>query len=108
QWGRLTQCSLQCSPPLRGRPPGTSRLDQRVNHMFEIEHASPRVGSIIRTTKEDMLKGTYAAEINRLLTERSALVFPQMHLTLEEQLAFAGTIGEIFLVGGKEVQKISM
>jgi alpha-ketoglutarate-dependent taurine dioxygenase len=76
--------------------------------MFEIQHASPRVGSIIRTTKQDMVKGTYAAEINRLLTERSALVFPQVHLTIEEQLAFASTIGEIFLVGGKEVQKISM
>jgi hypothetical protein len=31
--------------------------------MFEIQHASPRVGSVIRTTKEDMVKGTYAAEI---------------------------------------------
>ena len=76
--------------------------------MFEVQHASPRVGSIIRTTKEDMVKGTYAEEINRLLPERSALVFPQMHLTIDEQLAFASTIGEIFLVGGKEVQKISM
>ncbi len=76
--------------------------------MFEIQHASPRVGTIIRTTKEDMVKGTHAAEINRLLTERSALVFAQMNLTIEEQLAFAGTIGEIFLVGGKAVQKVSM
>src|SRR5580658_7630097 len=76
--------------------------------MFEVQHASPHVGSIIRTTKEEMVKGTHAAEINRLLSERSALVFPQMHLTIEEQLAFASTIGKIFLVGGKEVQKISM
>jgi hypothetical protein len=29
--------------------------------MFEVQHASPRVGSIIRTTKEDMVKGIYAA-----------------------------------------------
>ena len=76
--------------------------------MFEVQHASPRVGSIIRTTKQDMVKGTYAKEINELLTQRSALVFPQMHLTIEEQLAFAGTIGKVFLVGGKDVQKISM
>jgi alpha-ketoglutarate-dependent taurine dioxygenase len=76
--------------------------------MFEREDASPRVGSIIRTTKKDMIEGTYAKEINRLLQERSALVFPQMHLTIEEQLAFAATIGEIFLVGGKNVQKISL
>lgn len=76
--------------------------------MFEVQNVSPRVGSIIRTTKKDMLNGTYANEINRLLPERSALVFPEMHLTIDEQLAFASTIGEIFLVGGKEVQKISL
>ena len=76
--------------------------------MFDVQHSSPRVGSVIRTTKEEMVKGTHAAEIKRLLTERSALVFPRMHLTLEEQLAFASTVGEIFLVGGKQVQKVSM
>jgi alpha-ketoglutarate-dependent taurine dioxygenase len=76
--------------------------------MFEIQHASPRVGTIIRTTKQDMVNGTYADQINQLLTERSALVFPQMDLTIEEQVKFAGTIGKVFLVGGKDVQKISM
>jgi alpha-ketoglutarate-dependent taurine dioxygenase len=76
--------------------------------MFEVTHASPRVGSTIRTTKEDMLKGTYAAEIEQLLVERSALVFPQMNFTNEEQVQFASTIGEVFLVGGKDVQHISL
>lgn len=76
--------------------------------MFEVQDASPRVGSIIHTTKEDMVAGTYADQINGLLAKRSALVFPKMHLTIEEQLAFAATIGKIFLVGGKDVQKISM
>jgi len=77
--------------------------------MFEIQDASPRIGSTIRMTKEDMVKGTYADEINQLLKKRCALAFPQMHLTLEEQLTFASTIGEIFLVGGnKDVQKISL
>ncbi|HTH26916.1 MAG TPA: TauD/TfdA family dioxygenase [Sphingobium sp.] len=76
--------------------------------MFEIEHASPRVGTIVRTTKADMLKGTYADEINRLLTERSALVFPEMNFTNEEQLEFASTIGKVFLVAGEEIQKISL
>ncbi len=76
--------------------------------MFEVHHASPRVGSTIRTTRQDMLKGTYADQIKGLLTERSALVFPQMHLTVEEQVTFAGTIGEVLAVGGNEIQKISM
>ena len=76
--------------------------------MFETQDASARVGTIVRTTKKDMLDGRYADEINRLLVERSALVFPEMNFTIEEQVAFAGTIGEVFAVGGKEVQKISM
>lgn len=76
--------------------------------MFEVRDASERVGSIIRTSKEELLSGAHADEINRLLVERSALVFPQMNLTTEEQLAFASTIGDVFLVGGKEVQKISL
>ena len=76
--------------------------------MFEVQDVSPRVGSIIRTTKKDMVNGTYAEEINRLLPERSALVFPQVHLSVDEQIQFASTIGEVFLVGGKDIQKISL
>jgi alpha-ketoglutarate-dependent taurine dioxygenase len=76
--------------------------------MFEIQHASPRVGTIIHTTRDDMVNGTYADQIDRLLTERSALVFPNMHLTIEDQVTFASTIGRVISVGGKDVQKISM
>jgi alpha-ketoglutarate-dependent taurine dioxygenase len=76
--------------------------------MFEIEHASPRVGSVIRTTKKDMLAGTYADDIKQLLVERSALSFPGMEFTDAEQVAFASTIGEVFPVGDDEVQPISM
>ncbi|HEX7854631.1 MAG TPA: TauD/TfdA family dioxygenase [Sphingobium sp.] len=76
--------------------------------MFDVQHASPRVGSTVRISKEDMVRGTYAGEIRQLLTERSALAFPQVHLTADEQLAFASTVGEIFLVAGEELQKISL
>jgi len=75
--------------------------------MFEIEHASPRVGSVIRTIKKDMLAGTSAEEIKQLLVERSALSFPGMEFTDAEQVAFASTIGEVFPVGDDEVQPIS-
>jgi alpha-ketoglutarate-dependent taurine dioxygenase len=76
--------------------------------MFETQNASPLVGTIIQTTKEDMLAGIYADDINRLVEERSALVFPRVNLTAEEQLSFASTLGEIFLVGGKTLQKITL
>ncbi|MAC60210.1 MAG: taurine catabolism dioxygenase, partial [Novosphingobium sp.] len=76
---------------------------------MKVEHAKPKVGSIVSIDRGDFLSGRHAGEIQRLLVERSALVFPGMHLTDEEQLQFARTIGEVHLVGGdKELQNISM
>lgn len=76
---------------------------------MQVEHASPRVGSTVTIDRADFLGGKYAGQIQELLVERSALVFPAMYLTDEEQLQFARTIGEVNLVGGdKELQNISM
>lgn len=76
---------------------------------MKVEHAKPKVGSVITIDRDDFLNGTCARQIQELLVERSALVFPAMHLNDEEQLQFARTIGKVFLVGGdKELQNISM
>lgn len=76
---------------------------------MKVTHAKPKVGSVIEIDRGDFLSGKYAREIEQLLVERSALVFPAMHLTDAEQLQFARTIGEVHLVGGdKELQNISM
>jgi len=76
---------------------------------MQVEHAKPKVGSTVIIDRNDFLSGKYASEIQRLLVERSALVFPNMHLTDEEQLQFARTIGEIDLIGGDlELQNISV
>jgi alpha-ketoglutarate-dependent taurine dioxygenase len=76
---------------------------------MKVEHAKPKVGSVVTLDRNDFLNGTYADDLRRLLVERSALVFPAMFLSDEEQLQFARTIGEVFLVGGdKELQNISM
>lgn len=76
---------------------------------MKVEHAKPKVGSVVTLDKADFLSGKHAKEIETLLVERSALVFPKMYLDDEEQLQFARTIGEVHLVGGdKELQNISM
>ena len=76
---------------------------------MQVEHVKPKVGSVVTMDRNDFLSGKYAKEIQDLLVARSALVFPAMHLNDEEQLQFARTIGEVFLVGGsKELQNISM
>ena len=76
---------------------------------MQVTNAKPLVGSVVTIDRDDFLSGRYAEDIQSLLVERSALVFPAMHLNDEEQLQFARTIGEVFLVGGdKELQNISM
>lgn len=76
---------------------------------MQVHHAQPKVGSEIVIERDDFLSGKYADEIQTLLVERSALVFRNMHLTDEEQLQFARTIGTVHRVGGdKDLQNISM
>lgn len=76
---------------------------------MQIRNMQPLVGSEVIIDRADFLSGKYAREIQELLVERSALVFRGMHLTDEEQLQFARTIGDVHKVGGeKELQNISM
>jgi alpha-ketoglutarate-dependent taurine dioxygenase len=76
--------------------------------MFEVIDMKPKVGSEVRIDRESFLNGTHAKEIERLLVERSALVFKEMHLTDDEQRQFARTIGTITQQGEEGVSKISM
>lgn len=68
----------------------------------------PLVGTEVIIEREDFLSGKYAREIERLLVERSALVFREMHLTDAEQLQFAATIGDPIAFGDSAVSKISL
>ena len=68
----------------------------------------PLVGTEVIIEREDFLTGKYAREIERLLVERSALVFREMHLTDAEQLQFAATIGDPIAFGDSAVSKISL
>jgi alpha-ketoglutarate-dependent taurine dioxygenase len=76
--------------------------------MFEVTNITARAGSRINIGREDLLSGKYAAEIERLIVERSALVFPEMGLSESEQLQFAATIGKIVPLGEDGLSKISL
>lgn len=76
---------------------------------MQVQDLKPLVGSEITIDRADFLSGKYSREIQDLLVRRSALVFPGLHLTDEEQLQFARTIGDVHKVGGdQELQNISM
>jgi alpha-ketoglutarate-dependent taurine dioxygenase len=76
--------------------------------MFEVLDLSERVGSEVRVDRDALIGGTYARRIEKLLVERSALVFRELFLTNEEQIQFANTIGSVVPLGEEGVSKISL
>jgi alpha-ketoglutarate-dependent taurine dioxygenase len=76
--------------------------------MFTTIDLSPRAGSEIRADRHGLLNGDYSTQIEKLLVERSALVFRELFLTDAEQLQFARTIGQVVPLGEGGVSKISL
>jgi alpha-ketoglutarate-dependent taurine dioxygenase len=76
--------------------------------MFEVINLSPRAGSEIRADRAGLLNGDYSKQLEKLLVERSALVFRELFLDDEEQRRLASTLGEIVPLGQEGVSKISL
>jgi len=75
---------------------------------FETSDLKPKIGTRIETTPEELLSGQHAARIRELLELRGVLLFPQMNLTDEQQVAFAKTLGEVIDQGVKGIYKITL
>jgi alpha-ketoglutarate-dependent taurine dioxygenase len=73
------------------------------------EFIKPKIGSRILNSKEELLSGSLADEINDLLEQRGVLVFPQLHFTEQEQMAFTNTLGRLAPeIYGAEIYNISL
>jgi len=73
------------------------------------EDISPLIGTRVHLKKDDLLSGEFGAELQELLAQRGVLVFPQIHFTDEEQVAFTHTIGEFMPeLAGQTVYNISL
>jgi len=57
------------------------------------EQITPNIGSRVLNPKQELLRGAVAREIRELLEQRGVLVFPEIHFTEEEQIAFTETLG---------------
>src|SRR5262245_990798 len=58
------------------------------------EPIKPLIGSRVLNDRQDLLSGKFASEIRELLEQRGVLVFPEIHFTDEEQIAFTNTLGK--------------
>jgi alpha-ketoglutarate-dependent taurine dioxygenase len=76
---------------------------------FAHEEIRPVIGSRVLNSKEELLSGKYAAEIRDLLEQRGVLVFPEIHFTDQEQIAFTKTLGTFQAERqGDEVFKVTL
>jgi len=73
------------------------------------EEVKPHIGARILNSKQELLSGALSEEIMELLEKRGVIVFPAIHFTDEEQVAFTHTFGKFaFELRGEEVYKISL
>jgi alpha-ketoglutarate-dependent taurine dioxygenase len=73
------------------------------------EEIKPKIGSRILNSKEELLSGALSDQLNELLEKRGVLVFPEVHFTDEEQIAFTDALGGLTNeMRGEQVFKISL
>jgi alpha-ketoglutarate-dependent taurine dioxygenase len=60
---------------------------------WDVSDAAPKIGAVVRTDKDTLLSGEMRDEIRALMEERGVLVFPEINLSDEEQIAFTHTLG---------------
>ncbi len=76
---------------------------------LRIESIKSGIGARVLNTKEELLRGDLAGSIMDLLEQRGVLVFPQVHFTDEEQMAFTRTLGTFAReIDGNDMQKITL
>jgi alpha-ketoglutarate-dependent taurine dioxygenase len=76
---------------------------------FEFEEIKPEIGARIYANKNTLLGGEYADQIRDLLEQRGVLLFPQIHFSDEEQIAFTRTLGTFAPEKrGSEIYKITL
>jgi alpha-ketoglutarate-dependent taurine dioxygenase len=75
---------------------------------FTTTDLTPLIGTSVATDKETLVSGKSAAELRTLLEQRGILVFPQISMNDEEQLAFSRTLGDVINQGENGIYKITL
>lgn len=62
---------------------------------FEVTNLTPRIGARIDSDLATLLGGAHARRIRELLEDRGVIVFPNIPMDDEQQLAFTRTLGQV-------------
>lgn len=68
----------------------------------------PRIATEVKTDAQTLASGVHAAELRRALEQRGVLIFREVHLSNEQQLALARSLGTVVLQGEDGIQKLTM
>ncbi|CAN7365764.1 TauD/TfdA family dioxygenase [Phenylobacterium sp. LjRoot225] len=70
---------------------------------------TPLTGSEVKATPDDLTSGAHGAELRALLEARGVLIFRNIDLSDEQQLAFSETLGTVVRHGDRSpIQKITL
>ena len=60
---------------------------------WDVVEAAPKIGTLIHADKQTLLSGERAGEIRGIMETRGVIVFPEINLSDDEQIAFTHTLG---------------
>ena len=84
-------------------------MDAKLEAKLTTSDLKPLIGSEVKTDPETLGNGAHAAELRELLEQRGVLIFRNIGLTDEQQLAFSATLGEVVRHGERSpIQKITL
>lgn len=76
--------------------------------MATITDLTPRIGTLIHTTLDELMSGVFSSQIRELLEQRGVIAFPKINLSDEQQVAFSKTLGTVVEEGEGNIYKITM
>jgi len=79
-----------------------------ITAQFETCELKPLIGTEIKASKTDLMKGGFREEIRDLLERRGILLFRNVGMSEAEQREFAATIGDVIDQGEKGVFRVTL
>ena len=84
-------------------------MDAKVDKKLTTVELTPLTGSEVKIDAETLVSGVHAAELRQLLEDRGVLIFRNINLSDEQQLAVSETIGTVVRHGDRSpIQKITL
>jgi alpha-ketoglutarate-dependent taurine dioxygenase len=69
---------------------------------------TPRIGTEIRAERQALMRGDYSSTVREVLEQRGVVVFRELNLSDEQQIAFSKSLGDVIPQGEKGIFKVTL